>query len=277
VRVPRGVLVLALTLVALSPAPARAATFLVGDLARPGAQSAAIDRGACDHALTPDEASGTVASPCGWPAPGGDWGPPLIVEAGDVLEVDLDVPVSGVRAAITTTEAPRRVVLGPADLAPASGDGRAWRMPLSLAQADLDAGSLGLALVIEGEAYTLTLNPPPSPVVRPPSPPPLAFGHATLARTRGHVTVTLMTTIELPVTVVLSRQGRRVGRSGATIRPGAARVRVPVGPRNRRRLAPGLHVDVAIYYGAPSPVRARGAELRSSSARAKPRNVAKVP
>ena len=263
-RVPRRVLVVALTLVALAPSPARAATVLVGDLARPGAQSAALDRGACDHALTPEEAAGAVASPCAWPAAGGDWGPPLIAEAGDALEVDVDVPVSGIGVAITTTDAPRRVVLGPSDLAPASADGRAWRMTLSLSASELEARSLGLALVIDGRAYTLTLSAPPAPVVRPPSPPPLAFGHATLARTHGHVTVALMTTVELPVIVVVSRDGRRIGRGGRTIRPGDARVRVPVGPRNRGRLTPGRHVDVAVYYGAPSPVRARGTALRAS-------------
>jgi hypothetical protein len=264
VRVPRRVLVVALTLVALAPSSARAATVVVGDLARPGAQTAAIDRGPCDHALTAEEASGAAASPCAWPAPGGDWGPPLLVEAGDVLEVDLDVPVSGISVSITTTDAPRRVVLGPGDLAPASADGRAWRLTLSLPATELEGGPVGLALVIDGKAYTLTLDRPPPPVVRPPSPPPLAFGHATLAPAHGYVTVTVLTTIELPVVVVVSRQGRRVGRKGRTIRPGDARIRVPVGPRNRGRLAPGRRVDVAIYYGASSPVRARGAVLRSS-------------
>jgi hypothetical protein len=276
VRVARRVLVLALTLVALAPSGARAATVLVGDVARPGAQAVAIDRGPCDHPLTPEEASGTVASPCAWPAPGGDWGPPLVVQAGDTLEVDLDAPATTVRLTTATTAAPRRVVLGPADLMATYTDGRIWQIPLSFAAADLEGGGLGAALLVDGEAYTLTLNRPPTPVVRPPAPPPLAFGHATLARDRSHVTVTLMTTIELPVTVVLSRQGRRIGRGGATIRPGSARVRVPVGPRNRARLAPGRHVDVAVHYGAPVPVRARGAVLRSPGSRAKPRRVATV-
>jgi hypothetical protein len=274
--VPQRVVVLVVVLLALAPAaPARAATVLAGDLARPGAQAAALGRGACDRPLTAEEAAGAAASPCAWPAPAGDWGPPLIVEAGDTLEVDVDVPVSGVRVAITTTGAPRRVVLGPVDLVPASADGRAWRIPLTFAAADLEGGSLGVALVIDGEAYTLTLNRPPAPIVRPPGPPPLAFGHATLEPRHRYVTVTLMTTVELPVTVVLRRQGRQIGRGGRTIRPGDARVRIALGPRTRRRLAPGLHVDVAVFYGAPSPVLVRGAALRSP-ARAKPRSVATV-
>ena len=259
-RWPRALVVVAMLAVA-SPSSARAATVVVGDLARPGAQAAAVDRGPCDHPLTPDEGSGAVPSPCGWPAPDGDWGPPLIVGAGDTVEVDLDAPASAVRATVTTTAAPRRVILGPADLAPAGGDGRSWRVVLSVAEADLDAGSLGLALVVDGEAFTVTLNRPPPPFARPPSPPPLAFGHATLDPRHRSIGVTLMTTVEVAVTVVLSRQGRRVGRNGRTIRPGDARVRVPVGPRNRRRLRPGLHVDVAIYFGAPTPLRTRGVVL----------------
>ena len=79
-----------------------------------------------------------------------------------------------------------------------------------------------------------------------------------------------MTTLELPVTVVLRRQGRQVGRGGRTIRPGDARVRIALGPRIRRRLAPGLHVDVLVFYGAGAPLLARGAVL------AKPRSVATV-
>jgi hypothetical protein len=249
-------------LVAASASAAHGATVLVGDLARPGAQAAAVDRGPCDHVLTPEEGSGATPGPCGWPASDGDWGSPLIVAAADTLEVDLDAPASTVRATVITTAAPRRVVLGPVDLAPAADDGRAWRVALAVAETDLDSASLGLALVVDGEAFTVTLSRPPAPVVRPPSPPPLAFGHVTLAPRHRSIGVTLLTTVEVPATVVLSRRGRRIGRRVRTIRPGDARVDVPVGPRNRRRLRPGLHIDVAIYFGAAAPLRAAGVVLR---------------
>jgi hypothetical protein len=259
----RAALVAAVAASAVAAAPARAATVLVGDVARPGAQAAAADHGPCDHPLTADEAAGAVASSCAWPAHTDDWGPPLLVEAGDTLDVTLDAPAGAVRATVVTTgTVPGRAVLGPADLAPASVDGRDWRLALTAVTADdLAAGSLGLALLVDGEAYTITLNRPPEPVVRPPSPPPLAFGSATLQRDRHAVVVTLKTTLELPVTVVLARNGRRLAMRGRTIRPGDARLRIPLGPRARRTLRPGMHVDVTIHFGATSPLRARGVRL----------------
>src|SRR4051794_37626286 len=130
--------------------PARAATVLVGDVARPGAQAAAAGHGACDHALTAEEAAGAAMSPCAWPAPAGDWGPPLLVGAGEQLEVTLDAPATVVRATVTTTgAAPARAVLGPVDLTDA-GDGRTWRLSLTVDAAALGGGSLGLALFVDG-------------------------------------------------------------------------------------------------------------------------------
>jgi hypothetical protein len=203
-------------------------------------------------------------SPCAWPAPAGDWGPPLLVGAGEQLEVTLDTPATVVRATVTTTgAAPPRALLGPVDLTDA-GDGRTWRLSLTVDAAALEDGSLGLALFVDGQAWTVTLSRPPDPVVRPPSPPPLAFGHATLARDRRAVVVTLLTTLELPVTVALSRGGRRLAVHGRTIRPGDARVRLPLGPRARALLRPGRHVDVAVGFGAPSPLRGRGVVLRGA-------------
>jgi hypothetical protein len=260
----RAALLAAVAASVVTAAPARAATVLVGDVARAGAQAAAADRGACDHPLSADEAAGTVASACAWPAHAGDWGPPLLVQTGETLEVTLDAPASAVRATVVTTgTAAARAVLGPADLTPAGPDARAWQLALTGVTADdLAAGSLGLALLVDGEAFTITLSRPPDPVVRPPAPPPLAFGSATLQRDRRAVVVTLKTTIELPVTVVLARGGRRLAMRGRTIRPGDARLRIPLGPRARRTLRAGMHVDVTIHFGATSPLRARGVPLR---------------
>lgn len=260
----RAALLAAVAATAVPAGQAHAGTVLVGDVARPGAQAAAAGHGPCDHPLTVDEAAGAVVASCAWPAHGGDWGPPLLVAAGDPLDVALGAPAAAVRATVVTTGAvPARALLGPADLTPAGADGRDWRLALTgVTGDDLAAGALGLALLVDGEAYTITLNRPPEPVVRPPSAPPLAFGSATLRRDRRAVVVTLKTTLELPVTVVLARNGRRLAVGGRTIRPGDARLRLPLGPRARRLLRAGMHVDVTIHFGATSPLRARGVTLR---------------
>jgi hypothetical protein len=97
---------------------------------------------------------------------------------------------------------------------------------------------------------------PPGPP--PPGPPPVAFRSATLYRADHLIEVELMATVvDAGVTVLVSRHGRRLGRSrGVTERSGAT-VSIPIGPRGLRMVGHGgRHVDVLIYYGGPEPLRA---------------------
>jgi hypothetical protein len=93
----------------------------------------------------------------------------------------------------------------------------------------------------------------------PPSPPPVAFHSATLVREHRAIDVELMAVAEVGVTVVILRNGRRLGRATATANRGGAVVPVHIGPRGLRPLRQGLHVDVRIYYGPAEPLRAHPA------------------
>jgi hypothetical protein len=97
----------------------------------------------------------------------------------------------------------------------------------------------------------------------PPSPPPVAFHSATLVREHRAIEVELMAVAEVGVTVVIFRNGRRLGRASATVHRDGAVVPVHIGPRGLRPLHQGLHVDVRIYYGPAEPLRAHPA-LRSN-------------
>jgi hypothetical protein len=95
----------------------------------------------------------------------------------------------------------------------------------------------------------------------PPGPPPLAFRSATLDRQAHTIDVELMAVAAISATVVVSRHGVRLGHGSGSMDRGGATISVPVGPKGMRPLHKGLHVNVAIYWGAGSPLRARPALL----------------
>ena len=74
----------------------------------------------------------------------------------------------------------------------------------------------------------------------------------------------LQSSADVAVSVVLTRNGTRLGRRGVSVHPGRTLLPIRIGPRTARRLRPGLHLDLRIYYGAPDPVVVLGAPLRSA-------------
>jgi hypothetical protein len=95
--------------------------------------------------------------------------------------------------------------------------------------------------------------PPPAP------PPPLAFRTATLHRGAHSIDVEILATANVPVRVTISRHGLRLGRDGGVVDRGSTVVRVRIGPKSLKPLRKGLHVAVAIEYGAREPLHARPA------------------
>jgi len=60
-------------------------------------------------------------------------------------------------------------------------------------------------------------------------------------------------------TVVVSRHGTRLGKGSGTMDRGGTVISVRIGPKGMKPLHKGLHVDVAIWWGAPFPLRAHPA------------------
>jgi hypothetical protein len=100
-------------------------------------------------------------------------------------------------------------------------------------------------------------QPPPPP---PQPPPPLAFRSATLDRAARTIDVELMASAQVTASVRLARHGVRLGRPTAgTMDRGGTVISVHLGPKATARLRKGLHVDVRIFYGAPTPLKAHPA------------------
>ncbi|HWH93532.1 MAG TPA: hypothetical protein VNT03_06695 [Baekduia sp.] len=99
----------------------------------------------------------------------------------------------------------------------------------------------------------------PPPLPPPPAPPPLAFRAATLDRAAHTIDVELMAAAAVSATVVVSRNGSRLGRGSGAMDRGGTVISVRIGPKAMRPLRKGLHVNVAIYWGAGAPLRARPA------------------
>ncbi|QEC46282.1 hypothetical protein FSW04_00940 [Baekduia soli] len=254
-------LLLALAIALAGASTAGAAVVVLQDLTHPASVLELPVAGACDHAITDEESAGVVPLPCPWPAPGGDWGPPLTVRPGDTLQLSLGAPPAvAPQASLVAFGAVRRLVLGPGELTPTSPDGLTWTVTLPVTLDPL-GGGLGFALVVDGSALMATLVPPRQPVARPPLPPPLAFAGAALNRARRTIDVRLRSIADVAVSVVLTRAGTRIGHGSAAVHPGRSLVHVPIGPRTWHRLSPGLHVDVRLFYGSPDPATTLGALL----------------
>jgi hypothetical protein len=99
--------------------------------------------------------------------------------------------------------------------------------------------------------------PPPQPP--PPTPPPLAFRSATLDRAAHTIDVDLMAVAAVTATVVVSRHGTRLGHGTGAMDRGGTVISVRIGPKGMKPLRKGLHVDVAIFWGTPTPLRAHPA------------------
>jgi hypothetical protein len=95
----------------------------------------------------------------------------------------------------------------------------------------------------------------------PPRPPPFAFRTATLVRVDHTIEVRLIAAADVTVTVVIGRGTVRLGTGRSRLGRGTTVVPVRIGPRGMKPLREGLHVKVAMYYGADDPVRATPALL----------------
>ena len=78
---------------------------------------------------------------------------------------------------------------------------------------------------------------------------------------RAHhaIDVELMAVARVAVRVTVSRGGRRLGWSTSALERGSTFVHIRIGPKGLKPLRRGLHVDVAIEYGPPQPLRAHPA------------------
>jgi hypothetical protein len=94
-------------------------------------------------------------------------------------------------------------------------------------------------------------QPPPAP----PPPPPFAFRTATLHREAHAIDVELSAVAHTAVRVTVSRGGTRLGRNVGELEGGTTSVRVTIGPKGLKPLRRGLHIDLAIEYGSPLPLR----------------------
>jgi hypothetical protein len=99
----------------------------------------------------------------------------------------------------------------------------------------------------------------PPPLPPPPGPPPLAFRSATLDRAAHTIDVDLMAVATVSATVIVSRNSVRLGRATGSTDRGDTVISVRIGPKGIRPLRRGIHVDVAIHWGAPEPLRAHPA------------------
>ena len=99
----------------------------------------------------------------------------------------------------------------------------------------------------------------PPPPQLPPGPPPLAFRSATLDRAAHTIDVELMAAAAVSARVVLARHGVVLGRRSGSMDRGGTVISVRIGPKGIKPLRKGLHVDVSIYWGAGSPLRAHPA------------------
>jgi hypothetical protein len=92
-------------------------------------------------------------------------------------------------------------------------------------------------------------------------PPPLAFRSTTLHPDVHRIDVQIQAMTDVRVRLVLSRRGAPLGRLDGMVHSGQTVLGVAVADRLLRRLRPGHHVDVTIYFGATEPVRIHGAVL----------------
>jgi hypothetical protein len=98
---------------------------------------------------------------------------------------------------------------------------------------------------------------PPQPP--PPGPPPLAFHTATLDRAAHTIDVELMAVAAVSASVVVARNGVLLGKGSGSMDRGGTVISVKIGPKGLKPLHKGLHVDIAIFWGAGSPLRAHPA------------------
>jgi hypothetical protein len=119
------------------------------------------------------------------------------------------------------------------------------------------------ALVPVLATLTALAAAPATPAVaqRPPTPPPFAFRTATLVRAEHAIDVRLIAVADVTVTVVITRRTVRLGIGRGRLGHGTTIVPVHIGPRGIKPLRAGLHVKVAMHYGASDPIRARPALL----------------
>ena len=95
----------------------------------------------------------------------------------------------------------------------------------------------------------------------PPRPPPFAFRTATLVRDDHTIEIRMIAAADVTVTVVIARGTVRLGTGRGHLGRGTTVVPVRIGPRAIKPLREGLHVKLAMYYGARDPVRANPALL----------------
>jgi hypothetical protein len=98
---------------------------------------------------------------------------------------------------------------------------------------------------------------PPQPP--PPGPPPLAFRSATLDRAAHTIDVDLMAVAQVSATVLIARHGVRLGKGAGSMDRGGTVISVKIGPKGIKPLRKGIHVDVLIFWGASTPLRAHPA------------------
>jgi len=87
----------------------------------------------------------------------------------------------------------------------------------------------------------------------------LAFRSATLDRATHTVDVEIMAVAQVSAAVVIARHGVRLGRGSGSMDRGGTVISVRIGPKGIKPLRKGLHVDVLIFWGAGSPLRAHPA------------------
>jgi hypothetical protein len=87
----------------------------------------------------------------------------------------------------------------------------------------------------------------------------LAFRSATLDRAHHTIDVDMMAAAQVTATVVISRHAVRLGRARGSMDRGGTVISVRIGPKGMKPLRKGLHVDVAIFWGASEPLHAHPA------------------
>jgi hypothetical protein len=247
---------------ASASAAAAAAPPIVRDVDRPGGAAVQlVDRGPCP--------------PCAWPATGADWGPPLIADSGETLELTLDAPADGVDVSATTNPAdgsPAETVFPPTP-AVAGPDPTTWRLTLPSLGPHAQEG-LALAAVVHrggaGEAASGTLVAPSVFVVPAPRPPSFAFRSIVLDRARRALVVHIQTAGVVDLSVTVARRGHRIAHGSVHVAGRGVRLRLPLGRRRLASLHAGRRVDV-IVRGEGLRVATRGVRLGRVARRDAPR------
>jgi hypothetical protein len=80
-----------------------------------------------------------------------------------------------------------------------------------------------------------------------------------LDRAAHTIDVDIMAVAQVSASVIIARHGVRLGHGEGSMDRGGTVISVKIGPKGFKPLHKGLHVDVAIYWGAGSPLRAHPA------------------